>query len=266
MKIAILDLYDNEPNIGISAIKEIISAHSPTHQFQVFEIRQKDEWIDFMEWDVIISSGGPGDPSDNFSWAEKWKNLMQSILDYNKEALTPKPIFMICFSFQLFCHHFELGVASKRDQPAYGSFSCQLTPYGKKDIIMAPLSDPFQIADFRSYQITQPHAKNLKKFRAKILALEKQQPQTNKAQALMAVRFSSYAYGTQFHPEANGDKVKENFHLEKEKLQSFLGNKQYEKAVKKLENIDGINKTQAIILPRFLDFARSITSGNDSKI
>ncbi len=265
MKIAIIDLYDKEPNIGIPAICEIVQEHG-THQIQVFEIRQQGDWPKMKDWDVFISSGGPGDPAKKFSWSSKWKGFMQSILDYNQTAETPKPVFMICFSFQLFCHHFELGLASKRDQPSYGSFSCRLTPYGKKDAIMGALSDNFQIADFRSYQITKPHSKNLKKLNAKILAIEKQRPHIDKAQALMAIQFSSCIYGTQFHPEANGDKVKETFELEKEKLQNFLGNKQYEKAVKKLDNIEGINQTQTIILPRFLDFARSIISRDDSKI
>jgi len=266
MKIAILDLYDNKPNTGLGAIKEIIQAHNPRHQVQIFDIRRKEEFPDFLVWDVLISTGGPGDPAADFPWSTKWKNYFQSILDYNQYAPAPKPVFLICFSFQLFCHHFGLGVASKRDQPSYGSFLCQLTPYGKKDIIMKPLADNFQIADFRSYQITKPNFDHLHKFGATILAIEKQRNHIDKAQALMAIQFSDGLYGTQFHPEANGDKVKETFLLEKEKLQAFLGNKQYKKAVKKLDNITGINKTQATILPRFLDYASSILFSDDSNI
>lgn len=264
MKIAIIDLYDKEPNIGIPAILEIVRAHG-AHQVHIFEIRQQGDWPKIKDWDVFISSGGPGDPAEDFAWSQSWKNFMHSILEYNQTSETPKPVFLICFSFQLFCHHFELGLASKRDQPSYGAFSCRLTPYGKKDTIMGALSDNFQIADFRSYQITQPHSKNLKKLNAKILAIEKQRPHINKAQALMAIQFSSCIYGTQFHPEANGDKVKETFELEKEKLQNFLGNKEYEKAKNKLNNIQGINHTQTIILPRFLDFAYSIIAADDSQ-
>ena len=131
---------------------------------------------------------------------------------------------------------------------------------------MKPLADNFQIADFRSYQITQPNTAKLMKMGAHILAIEKRRPHIDKDQALMAIQFSEWVYGTQFHPEANGDKVKETFLLEKEKFQTFLGNKQYEKAVKKLDNIKGINTTQSIILPRFLDFANSINTRNDSKL
>ncbi|HHB79383.1 MAG TPA: hypothetical protein ENK85_09145 [Saprospiraceae bacterium] len=267
MKIAILDLYNQEPNTGIRAIKELIRAHHPEHLFQIFEIRQQDQWPKISDWDVFISSGGPGDPTESETiWPAKWKHFFQQLMEYNEQQTPQKPAFLICYSFQLFCHHFNLGVASRRYKPSYGSYPCLLSPYGKKDIIFGQLPATFQIADFRSYQITLPNTKNLKKLEAKILAMEKERPSINKAQALMAAQFTPYMYGTQFHPEANGDKVKESFKLEEEKLTKFLGNKTYQKAVEKLENVAGINQTQATVLPRFLDFAMSIVLKNDSKI
>lgn len=260
MKIAILDLYDNEPNTGIVAIKELIEAHDPTHVYQLFDIRQKKEWPIPEDWDVIISSGGPGNPADESEeWSQQWKHF------FERFSQLQKPAFLICFSFQLFCHHFELGVASPRTQPAYGSFSCLLTPFGKSDFIFHPLPEKFQIADFRSFQITQPNTKNLVLLGAKVLAIEKERPKIDKEQALMAIRFTKTIYGTQFHPEANGDKVKETFIQNKDKLSTFLGNKQYQKALKKLDRIEDINQTQDTIIPNFLDFSISILN-NDPKI
>ncbi len=255
MKIAIIDLYGEDDNSGIHAIENIIYAHSPSHLVKTYQVRMEDHWPEIADWDIIISSGGPGDPAEkNLDWSEHWRQFMQVILLHNASNPNKKSVFLICFSFQLFCHHFDLAETSKRDAPSYGPYACSLTPFGKKDAIFGQLPEIFEIADFRFFQVTQPNPKKLDAMGAQILALEKERPHIKKERALMGIRFTREIWGVQFHPEADGDRVKHSFLSEKEKFIKILGQKHYDKIIRKLQDTSGLNLTHNTILPEYLDY------------
>lgn len=250
MRVAIIDLHGGESNTGIAAIQEILLAEK--HSFHVFDARTKNEWPIITDWDVFISSGGPGDPSEFAAWSNGWKIFMRSLMEYNQESDAPKSAFLICLSFQLFCHHFELGLVSKRSKRSFGPYTCLLTPSGKKDNIFGLLNEIFQVADFRSYQITKPNSAKLEAMGAHILALEKDRPNIKHERALMAIQFSSKIYGTQFHPEVDGDSIQKELLEKPTKYTDKLGKKAYNKTLQKLKNITSLNQTHATILPQFL--------------
>jgi len=63
LKLAILDMYENAPNEGMRCIKAIAQAHADFVDWKVFDVRHKNE-VPGNEYDIYISSGGPGSPFD----------------------------------------------------------------------------------------------------------------------------------------------------------------------------------------------------------
>ena len=90
IKIATIDLYNNERNEGIRCIKEIVSEVQNRYKeqeitYQVFDTRFKDE-IAGIDNDIFISSGGPGSPfeGEGTKWEKDYFNLIQKIWDHNQ--------------------------------------------------------------------------------------------------------------------------------------------------------------------------------------
>lgn len=253
MKVAIIDLYDGEVNAGIPSITQMLQEMG--HTYQIFPFRSNREWPKLSEWDAIISSGGPGDPTTEAPWSQDWKKLMQSIMDYNLENEVTISVFLICYSFQLFCHHFELGESSPRHKPSFGPTYCHLTEEGRTHPIFGKLPERFQVADFRHFQITQANQEKLAQMGGHILALEKQRDHIKRERALMAIQFTQNILGTQFHPEADGQTLKKMFLKDPQKFIDLLGPKQYAKIKQKINDVQGILETHSIVLPYYLRFA-----------
>ena len=108
IKAAVIDLYNNERNEGIRCIKDILSAASKSNgnsplEFNVFETRYKNE-IPGPDYDIFISSGGPGSPFEGkgTQWEKKYFNLIDTIWNYNQNNPEKKKyVFFICHSFQM---------------------------------------------------------------------------------------------------------------------------------------------------------------------
>ena len=54
IKIAILDMYDGEPNQGMRCIIDIINRFNQIVTFKIFDIRGKSEFPDIDKFDIYI--------------------------------------------------------------------------------------------------------------------------------------------------------------------------------------------------------------------
>ncbi len=81
-------------------------------------------------------------------------------------------------------------------------FPIHLLEEGKEEPVFEGMTDPFYAVDSRDYQVIEPQMNVLYKG-AKILCIEKERPHVPFERAIMAIRFSEYFIGTQFHPEAD---------------------------------------------------------------
>ena len=75
--------------------------------------------------------------------------------------------------------------------------------------------------------------------------------------AMMAIRFSDYFIGTQFHPEADAIGIK-TLLLKPEKKKEVIdehGQDKYNEMLERLEDPDKIMHTQNTMIPNFLDEA-----------
>ena len=263
VRIALLDMNNNHANQGFKNIKEISEAFKQQSEenisIEVFDVRFKNEIPNIEDFDIFISSGGPGNPHrEGFEWEDKFAQFLDSVYQHNQENEAKKYLFLICHSFQLASIHWNLGNICKRKSYSFGVMPIHKTEEGKQEFLLKNLPEPFYAVDSRAYQFIEPNADRFEELGMKIVAIEKFRPHINLERAVMAIRFSDEIFGTQFHPEANPAGMIENLKDEKNKeamIENF-GMEKYLETVDRMDDEDKIMLTQAQILPRFLRLAK----------
>ncbi len=255
IKIAILDMYNGEPNQGMRCIIDIVNRFNHLAVFKIFDVRGKSELPEINKYDIFISSGGPGNPLEgDGNWDLKYYNFIDELVTWNKEKIAKKHVLFICHSFQMACKHFGLAEITKRHDTSFGVMSVHKTKEGQNDSVLEGLADPFYAIDSRDYQVVQPKLSIFAKKGAKIISLEKIRDHVQYERAIMAVRFNEYMVGTQFHPEA--DPISFVAHMRnktaKEKIKSMKGKRKFRNMLEDLMDDDKIYKTNETLIPNFL--------------
>lgn len=254
IKTAIIDLYKNEYNEGIRCIKEIISDQGLG--YDLYDARYKNE-LPGTEYDIYVSSGGPGNPFDGLGtdWEKKYFNLLDNIIDHNQKEERKKHLFFICHSFQIMARYFKFAEVTERYERSFGVHPFVKTQSGSNDPILKALPDPFYAADFRQYQVIQPDNKILNDLGASIISMEPSD--NNHEPAVMGVRISDEIVGTQFHPEADPKSMTYHFRQKerKESVVNKFGESKYIEMLELLEIPEGIKLTRQTVLPSFLKHA-----------
>jgi len=254
-KLAILDLYDGEPNQGMRCIKEIVDRFDQDLDWQLFDVRGKAELPD-LSFDLFISSGGPGSPLDGDGhWDKKYFDWRGKVWEWNKNPdNSRKFVFFICHSFQIAVHYFDIAQVTQRRSMSFGTFPVHLNPAGLKEPVFQGLPNPFYAADFRHWQVVRPNGKKIREMGARILAIEKERPHVPLERAVMAIRFSPEMLGVQFHPEADPTGMLDHFqHPERRDIVvDDHGLEKYQDMIDHLNDEDKIPLTHDIVLPSFI--------------
>ncbi len=250
-KVAILDLYNGEANQGMRCIIDIVNRFNHLLNFQVFDIRAKQEFPNFEDFDIYISSGGPGSPYDGDG---NYYQLIDNIWNWNKENEQKKHILFICHSFQMACIHFGLAEITKRKSTSLGVMTIHKVESGINDWVLNGLSNPFYAVDSRDYQVIQPKKSLLKKKGFEIIALEKIRNHVEYERAIMGIRFSQELVGFQFHPEADPVSFIENLKdkNKREKIIELKGKSKFRDMLEDLIDEEKIYKTNNTLIPNFL--------------
>lgn len=264
IKIATIDLYNNERNEGMRCIREICSDAIAKNKeieisYDVFDTRFKGE-VPGIENDIFISSGGPGSPfeGEGTQWEKDYFNLIQKIWDFNQNNPERKKyLFFICHSFQMMGRFFKFGTVNQRHSKSFGVMPFSLTKEGKSDLILNGLSNPFYAADIRQFQVTEPNEKIINELGAKILAYEIVDDDPNAQPSIAAIRISDEIAGTQFHPEADPESMLYHFRQDERKKQVVekYGEDRYFEMIEILKRPDTIQKTRKTVIPSFLNNA-----------
>jgi len=264
LKIATIDLYNNERNEGMRCIKEIAQETQKKNSsvrlsYNVFDTRFKGD-IPEIDNDIFISSGGPGSPFDGegTKWEKNYFNLLEKIVKHNQNSADRKKyIFFICHSFQMMARFFQFGLVNKREAKSFGVMPFIKTEDGQTDTILKELPDPFYAADIRQYQVTEPNNKMMKNEGWKILSLETVNNNADTQPALAAVRISNEIVGTQFHPEADPESMLYHFKQEERKKQVVdkYGEERYHQMIELLQKDFTIKLTRKTVIPSFLNNA-----------
>ncbi|MEO6221541.1 MAG: GMP synthase [Ginsengibacter sp.] len=263
LRVAILDLYEGVENQGMRCLRDIINQFGEVNhlkiELQEFDVRLKN-CVPDLSYDVYISSGGPGNPLESVSmeWEKHYFNWLDEVEKWNEDAMQvqKKYVFFICHSFQLVCRHWELGKVCKRNSTSFGVFPIHLLEEGKDEPVFNGMNDPFYAVDSRDYQVIEPRMTILYK-KAKILCIEKERNHIPLERAIMAIRFSDYFIGTQFHPEA--DPIGMSMYLQTDQKKKTVidnhGQAKWESMIEQLNDPDKIMWTYSHILPNFLNIA-----------
>lgn len=262
IRVAILDLYNNEPNEGMRCIQQILNKYpllqNQSLSYKIFDVRFRHE-VPAMDYDIYITTGGPGSPLEEpgAQWEKLYFQWVDDLLNHNRTNENKKHAFFICHSFQLLCRHLKVGEICKRNSTAFGIFPVHRTEEGADEILFKGLPDPFFAVDSRDWQMIKPDVHRLNKMGAKILAIEKERPHVPYERAVMAIRFTNEIIGTQFHPEADPEGMK-NYMLRQDKKDIIIrhhGADKYDEMLLHLNDDDKIRLTQNIIIPTFLKVA-----------
>jgi homoserine O-succinyltransferase len=258
IKIAILDMYNGEPNQGMRCIIDIINRFNHIVSFKIFDIRRKSEIPKIKDFDIYISTGGPGNPLEGDGiWDKNYYEFIDQLNDWNTENEVKKHVLFICHSFQMACKHFGLAEITKRNDTSFGVMTVHKTKEGYNDPIFEGLADPFYGVDSRDYQVVQPNFNVFSEKGAKIICLEKIRDHVQYERAIMAVRFNKYFVGTQFHPEA--DPLSFIANLKKaearEKIINMKGRTKFRNMLEDLLDEEKIYKTNETFIPNFLRIA-----------
>jgi hypothetical protein len=150
-----------------------------------------------------------------------------------------------------------LAEISKRNGTSFGVMTVHKTKDGMRDPLLEGLDDLFYAVDSRDYQVVQPNLNIFEEKSAKIISLEKIRDYVQFERAIMAVRFSDYMVGTQFHPEA--DPLSFIANLKKaetrEKIINMKGRKKFRNMLEDLLDEEKIYKTNETLIPNFLRIA-----------
>jgi len=263
IKVAVLDLYNGIENEGMRGIREVLERYKVKNDldltYQVFEVRRNCD-MPGTDFDIYISSGGPGSPLDTegSEWEKKYFGLIAELEHHNlSDDPYKKYGFFICHSFQLMCRHYRLGVVNERRSPSFGILPIHKTSAGRHEPVFENMADPFYAVDSRLWQVIHPNEKQFTDLGMKLLAIEKERPHIDLPRAMMAVRYSDYFIGTQFHPEADPGGMK-GMLLKPEKKKEVVDEHGLDKYNQMLELVDDADKllhTQNTMIPNFLDEA-----------
>lgn len=260
LRLALLNLYDGVPNQGMRALREILDTYSSKIEYTEFDVRGKYEIPD-TSFDIYISSGGPGNPTEGDGiWNKNWNNLVQELWTLNKNTADPKDrkyMFFICHSFQMACNYFGLGSITRRQSTSFGIYPCHKTASGKKDILLNGVEDRYFVFDSRDWQLVQPRLKIFRERGARILSLEKMRDHVEYERAIMAVRFSPEFVGTQYHPEADPEGMKIHFSKPENKAIVVKNHslQKYTNMMKSLADPERVEKTYHSVIPGFIEDA-----------
>jgi homoserine O-succinyltransferase len=259
IKVAVLDMYNGEPNQGMRCIIDIINRFNQIVTFQIFDIRGKSEFPNLEKFDIFISTGGPGNPLEgDGNWDKKYYDYLDKIVEHNKVNIIKKHVLFICHSFQMACNHFGLAQITQRKSTSFGVMTMHKTEEGLKETIFEGLQNPFYAIDSRDYQVVQPRLTNISKKGAKIISLEKiRTHRGDYERAIMGVRFSDYMVGLQFHPEADALSFIANLkNAEKrDKIIAMKGRTKFRNMLEDLLDESKIYLTNETIIPNFLRIA-----------
>lgn len=255
-RLAILDMNNAVPNQGMRCIKEIVNEHIDRLDWDVFDVRAAGQ-VPGLDYDIYISSGGPGSPIEgDGDWDKRYFALLDKLWAYNQDPknIRKKYVFFICHSYQMACYHFNVASVTSRIKRSFGVMPVFKTEAGMKEELFEELGNPLYAVDVRDFQVIEPNEEKFKEMNASILAIEQERDHPDLPRAIMAIRFSDEMFGTQFHPEADADGMSRYYQLPEKRKETIdtYGEAKYNEIIEHLNDPDKVELTRQTVIPSFI--------------
>jgi hypothetical protein len=207
--------------------------------------------------DLVLSSGGPGSPHDGWDepWCTGYRTFLDTVLDRAGQNPERAPMaFVVCHSFEIAIRHFRLAEMTRRQDLKFAIFPAYLTEEGERTDYLQPFAERLFVWEHRRWQAVGLDASRLLQQRGAVLARESRPGQTDKGEALLALRFGPGLEGTQFHPEADRPGVLAWIHRPEHTaaLRDAYGHSLLERMMKTLDDPTRLARTYALLIPGWL--------------
>lgn len=207
--------------------------------------------------DLVLSSGGPGSPHDGWDqpWCTRYRTFLDTVL--NRAAQNPEraPMaFVVCHSFEIAIQHFRFAELTRRQDLKFAIFPAYLTEAGERADYLQTFAERLFVWEHRRWQAVGLDANRLRLHEGAVLAQESRPGQTDKGEALLALRFGPGLEGTQFHPEADRPGVLAWIHRPEHTtaLRDAYGHSLLERMMKTLDDPTRLARTYALLIPGWL--------------
>ncbi|HEY1097065.1 MAG TPA: hypothetical protein VGF14_07475 [Alphaproteobacteria bacterium] len=200
-RIALISMCDGIPTPGLRALEELAGAHG--RLVGTYDIRIGEPLPDLDDFDLLLSSGGPGDPRELGNWGQAYIDLIERIRLHNENnSASPKHVFLVCHSFQMISQAWGLGALSRRDEALWGIHPQKAETLPGDAYPVFPTTD-FYTLESRFYQVMPVHDLNKAcEFRDIVIAAHDEKGALTAWQTR-----DGHIAATQFHPEALAETI-----------------------------------------------------------
>ena len=260
IRTAILSMYRDTDAQGLLYLQNLLKQESGRYhgaeiEYRIFQTRFGNEMPETEDYDLFISTGGPGNPHDGegMEWEKHYFKFLDELFNQNLSAEHQKFHFSICHSFQLLCRHFRIATVNRREGlPRFGIYTCSRSKEAESDSLLQKLPEKYAVVENRSWQCIESDEMRLKELGITVLSKENSNPDS----ALLALRINPSWLATQFHPETNPEEMRRIFLSEekkKEVVQQY-GTEKWEDIMQQLGPGNSLLETYEILLPGFIRF------------
>lgn len=211
-----------------------------------------------QESDLVLSSGGPGAPTDGYdeAWCTGYRRFLDHVVDRTIHSPNTAPaIFVVCHSFEIAVQHFGVATMTRRDATRFGVFPAYVTEAGRESIVFKPFEDGRLFTwEHRNYEAVDLDEARLAALGGTVLARESREGRDDKGRAVMGLSFAPGVVGTQFHPEADRPGVMAWVQRREhsDALRDAYGNELLERMIKTLSDPTRLARTYALTIPGWL--------------
>lgn len=210
------------------------------------------------DFDLVLSSGGPGSPFDGFDdrWCLDYRAFLDAVVERNLRDPSRAPkVFAVCHSFEIAMIHFAVAEMRRRSTRKFGVMPAYLTDSGQAADFLRPFGYRLFSWEHRDWEAVNLDARRLRELGGHLLAEEAHsQSVVNVGDAIVALAFAPGIVGTQFHPEADRPGVEA--WLEKpehrDAVHDAYGELLYKRMVNSLNVPDRLARTFALLIPGWL--------------
>ena len=208
------------------------------------------------DYDLYISTGGPGSPfdGDGQAWVTDYSRFLDTVAE---SAIcggeTQSALFAICYSFEMVVRHFKVAAIEPRSERKFGVMPIYTTPEGQTHPLLRAFGDRLFAFEHRNWEAIDLDTKKLESLGGLLLARESRDG-LSKGRAILGLDVTAGIEAVQFHPEADRPGVM-NWVSRPEQAAAFkaaYGEETYQAMLRTLDDPRRLARTYSLVIPGWM--------------